>query len=99
MAHDCTRYKHCRLACYVAECLGSSAAEQWADARVHRIASPCMVELGVSSKLNAEWEFLCMLQEDGRKCMDLFLKDHAADLGKRSTFDLDSLLDTVLEQV
>ncbi|RKE39449.1 NTE family protein [Paraburkholderia sp. BL23I1N1] len=74
-------------------------AEQWADARVHRIASPRMVELGVSSKLNAEWEFLRMLREEGRKCMELFLKDHAADLGKRSTFDLDSLLDTVLEQI
>jgi NTE family protein len=73
-------------------------AEQWADTRLHRIASPRMVELGVSSKLNAEWRFLSMLREEGRQCTDLFLADHADDLGKRSTFDLGSLLHSVLEQ-
>jgi NTE family protein len=57
-----------------------------------------MVELGVSSKLNAEWRFLSMLREEGRQCTDLFLADHADDLGKRSTFDLGSLLHSVLEQ-
>ena len=73
-------------------------AEQWADARIHRIASPRMVELGVSSKLNAEWDFLSMLRAEGRNCTDVFLKDHAGDLGSRSSFDLDALLDSVLEQ-
>jgi NTE family protein len=58
-----------------------------------------MVELGASSKLIAEWEFLSMLRAEGRARMDAFLKDHAADLGTRSTFEIDSLLDTILEQV
>jgi NTE family protein len=51
-----------------------------------------MTELGYSSKLNAEWEFLCMLRDEGRRCADIFLRDHMEDLGRRSTFDLDSLL-------
>jgi NTE family protein len=28
--------------------------------RIHRISGEVMTELGYSSKLNAEWEFLCM---------------------------------------
>lgn len=73
--------------------------EQWADMRIHRITSPKMVELGVSSKLNAEWEFLTMLRLEGHACAEIFLKDHGTDLGVRSSFDIDSLLDTILEQV
>ena len=64
-----------------------------AGMRVHRIASPMMTELGYSSKLNAEWEFFCMLRDEGRRCADTFLREHMQDLGRRSTFDLDSLLD------
>jgi NTE family protein len=74
-------------------------AEQWANMRIHRITSPRMVELGASSKLIAEWQFLSMLREEGRARMDAFLRDHAGDLGTRSTFEIDSLLDTILEQV
>ncbi len=51
-----------------------------------------MVELGYSSKLNAEWEFLCMLRDEGRRAGDAFLTAHHEDLGRRSTFDLDELL-------
>ncbi|WP_341316896.1 patatin-like phospholipase family protein [Paraburkholderia sp. IMGN_8] len=75
-----------------------SWAEQWADVRMHRITSQKMVELGVSSKLNAEWEFLCMLRDDGRRSMEAFLTAHGDDLGVRSSLDLSGLLDTLLEQ-
>jgi NTE family protein len=51
-----------------------------------------MVELGYSSKLNAEWEFLCMLRDEGRRAGDAFLSTHHDNLGRRSTFDLDELL-------
>jgi len=54
-----------------------------------------MVELGYSSQLNAEWEFFCMLRDEGRRCAEIFLQKHIEDLGRRSTFDLDSLLDSV----
>jgi NTE family protein len=74
-------------------------AEQWSDVRIHRITTPRMVELGASSKLNAEWDFLTMLREEGHRCTEEFLAEHRTDLGRRSTFDIDTLLDSVLEQV
>jgi NTE family protein len=59
--------------------------------RIHRIASETMTELGYSSKLNAEWDFLCMLRDEGRRSTDAFLAAHEADLGVRSTFDVGAL--------
>jgi NTE family protein len=70
----------------------NSENAKWADMRIHRITSDVMVELGYSSKLNAEWEFLCMLRDKGRRAGDVFLSTHHDDLGRRSTFDLDELL-------
>jgi NTE family protein len=70
----------------------NSESAKWADMRIHRISSDLMVELGYSSKLNAEWEFLCMLRDEGRRAGDAFLRAHHDDLGRRSTFDLDELL-------
>lgn len=70
----------------------SKEGARWAKMRIHRITSPKMVELGYSSKLNAEWDFLSMLFEEGRVTADTFLKDHGKNLNHRSTFDLDSLL-------
>ena len=70
----------------------NSENAKWADMRIHRISSDVMVELGYSSKLNAEWEFLCMLRDEGRRAGDAFLSAHHEDLGRRSTFDLDELL-------
>ena len=70
----------------------NSENAKWANMRIHRITSDVMVELGYSSKLNAEWEFLCMLRDEGRRAGDIFLSTHHDDLGRRSTFDLDELL-------
>ncbi|AFL73378.1 patatin-like phospholipase family protein [Thiocystis violascens] len=74
---------------------GHSEGALWAAMRLHRISSAAMVELGYSSKLNAEWAFLCMLRDEGRTCAESFLKQHGADLGQRATFDLDHLLEGV----
>ncbi len=60
--------------------------------RIHRISSETLAELGSSSKLNAEWEFLTMLRDEGRKAAGGFLDVHGMDLGVRSTFDLEPLL-------
>lgn len=76
-----------------------SWAEQWSNVRLHRIATEKMVELDASSKLNAEWDFLSMLRQDGESCTEAFLAAHAGDLGQRSTYDIGSLLDGILEQV
>jgi NTE family protein len=74
---------------------GDCEGARWGGMRIHHIASATMTELGYSSKLNAEWGFLCMLRDEGRRCADQFLQAHAKDLGRRSTFDLDVLLEQV----
>jgi NTE family protein len=61
----------------------NSESAKWADMRIHRISSDVMVELGYSSKLNAEWAFLCMLRDEGRRAGDAFLRAHHQDLGLR----------------
>jgi NTE family protein len=73
----------------------NSESAKWAKMRIHRVSSEVMVELGYSSKLNAEWEFLCMLRDEGRRAGDAFLNAHRENLGRRSTFDLDELLEGV----
>jgi NTE family protein len=74
---------------------GQSEGALWAGMRVHLVASPLMAELGYSSKLNAEWDFLQMLRDEGRRVADAFLGAHGDDLGRRSTVDLDRLLEGV----
>jgi NTE family protein len=68
---------------------------QWAGMRIHRISSDTMLELSYSSKLNAEWEFLTMLRDEGRRAAESFLLVSGTDLGNRSTLDLDTLLEGV----
>jgi NTE family protein len=74
---------------------GDCEGARWAGMRIHRIASAAMTDLGYSSKLNAEWGFLCMLRDEGRRCVEAFLKAHQEDLGHRSSLDLDILLEQV----
>ena len=74
---------------------GNKEGARWAGMRIHRISSATMTELGYSSKLNAEWDFFIMLRNEGRRSADAFLTAHSADLGQRSTLDLDVLLDHV----
>ncbi|WP_224788799.1 patatin-like phospholipase family protein [Pandoraea terrae] len=74
---------------------GSPEGRRWAGMRIHRIASDMIVTLGSTSKLNAEWDFLVMLRDEGRRCAQAFLEAHAGDLGHRASYDLDALLDCV----
>ena len=74
---------------------GNSEGAQWAGMRIHRIASELLTELGASSKLNAEWEFFSLLRDEGRRSAQVFLESHASDLGRRSTLDLDVLLEKI----
>jgi len=66
-----------------------------AKMRIHRIASDVMLDLGYSSKLLAEWEFFCMLRDEGRRAADAFIDAHGADLGVRSTLDIDAYLEGI----
>jgi NTE family protein len=68
---------------------------RWASMRIHRVASDITTALGYSSKLNAEWEFLTMLREEGRKSADAFLEANGDNLGRRSSLDLDALLEGI----
>ena len=72
---------------------GNDEGARWAAMRIHRVASDIMLELGYSSKLNAEWAFLTMLHDHGRAAADDFLTTHGDDLGQRSSLDLDVLLE------
>lgn len=74
---------------------GNNEGVRWAQMRIHRVASDMMTDLGYSSKLNAEWAFLIMLRDEGRRSAETFLTAHATDLGARSTLDLDALIGQV----
>jgi NTE family protein len=74
---------------------GSSEGRKWAEMRIHLIASKALTELGASSKFNAEWDFLCMLRDEGRRAADDFLTADSKNIGKRSSMDLDILLHLV----
>jgi NTE family protein len=65
---------------------------EWARMRVHIVRNSVMNKLGYSSKLNAEWDFLSMLKEEGRSAATDFLVAHGDDLGKTCTVDIDQLL-------
>jgi NTE family protein len=71
---------------------GHGEGARWAGMRTHRIMSDKLADFGASSKVNAEWEFVSLLKEEGRKSADAFLTAHGEDIGKCSTADLDVLL-------
>jgi NTE family protein len=74
---------------------GSGEGARWARMRMHRIHSDEMAKLGDSSKLNAEWAFLTMLRDEGRRAAEAFGQTHRESIGVRSTFDFDYLLEGV----
>jgi NTE family protein len=74
---------------------GHCEGAKWAGMRVHLVASGVMTDLGYSSKLNAEWAFLSMLKEEGRRSAETFLATNGNNLGRRSSIDLDVLLQRV----
>lgn len=74
---------------------GKSEGALWAEMRIHAVRNPTMLDLGYSSKLNAEWPFLTMLHQEGRNSADEFLKMHRRDLGRTSSVNLETLLEQV----
>nr|WP_172296116.1 patatin-like phospholipase family protein [Pseudoruegeria sp. HB172150] len=71
---------------------GSGEGKLWSEMRMHRISTDLMVELGASSKLNAEWAFLDMLFEEGRRAVTAFGEKHRDDIGVNSTLDLEDYI-------
>jgi NTE family protein len=74
---------------------GNSEGALWAGMRIHLVRNDIMSKLGYSSKLNAEWDFISMLREEGRRAAQRFLDAHGNDIGVKSTTDLDALLQGV----
>ena len=74
---------------------GTGEGAMWAGMRIHLLASTTVDKLGASSKFNAEWDFLSMLRDEGRRCAESFLASHGTNIGKSSTLDLDVLLEQV----
>jgi NTE family protein len=74
---------------------GNSEGALWAGMRIHLVPNDVMSKLGYSSKLNAEWDFISMLRDEGRRAAEQFLEMHGKDIGVKSTADLDTLLQGV----
>jgi NTE family protein len=74
---------------------GNCEGALWAQMRVHVVRNDIMDKLGYSSKLNAEWEFISMLHQEGRKAAKAFLQADARNIGVKSSVDLDKLLEQV----
>lgn len=56
---------------------------------IHSIRSDdAMCALSVSSKYNADWEFLCGLRDNGRREADAWLIHHYRNIGQRSSIDI-----------
>jgi NTE family protein len=94
VSFNATLLKELRMIALLREAadVGSGEGALWATMRIHLISSTTIDELGASSKFNAEWDFLSMLRDEGRRCAEAFLTSHGANVGKRSTLDLDVLL-------
>jgi NTE family protein len=74
---------------------GNTEGAQWARMRIHLVPNDIMGTLGYSSKMNAEWDFISMLRDEGRRAGDQFLAVNGDAIGKRSSVDLDILLEGV----
>ena len=49
-----------------------------------------LAPLGVSSKINADWDFLMYLHEHGRKAGEKFLSEHWTKIGHQSSTDIEA---------
>lgn len=62
------------------------------QALFHRISGEQALEsLSVSSKMNAEWPFLCHLFNQGRAASERWLEENFAALGNYSSLDIDAV--------
>lgn len=76
---------------------GTIDSPEYRDMLVHIIDSQELLKpLGASSKLNAEWEFLCHLRDLGRQRAESWLELHHDDLGQRDTVNLPEMFSGVM---
>ena len=75
--------------------INHSEGGRWASMRIHLMRNDLGAMLDSSSKMSAEWAFLEMLHKEGRRVAESFLAQDGANLGKRSSIDLNVLLEGV----
>ncbi len=64
-------------------------AKEYKRIYVHSIGDDAqMTQLGVATKLNPDWEFLCRLRDAGRRRASEWLDEHYDSVGRTSTLDL-----------
>jgi NTE family protein len=66
------------------------------DMRLHLIGGEGLDHLSVSSKFNAEWDFLSYLRDRGRAAAEAWLAENGDALGVRATFDPASLFQAAI---
>lgn len=63
--------------------------DEYKDMRMHLVYSREEIkDLNASSKLNANWDFLCYLRDIGYKAADEWIRTHKKMLGVKSTVDI-----------
>jgi NTE family protein len=68
---------------------GSNAGLELKRMLIHAIsADDIMIDLGVASKLNADWEFLTELRDTGRMRAENWLAANYDHIGRQSTVDI-----------
>jgi NTE family protein len=68
---------------------GELSAEKYRRMFIHTVDAEEVVEtLGVTSKLNADWDFLMFMFETGREKADEFLEQHYDKVGAQSSVDI-----------
>lgn len=64
-------------------------ANEYKRVYIHSIRDDAqMTQLGVATKLNPDWEFLCRLRDAGRRRASEWLDQHFESIGRASTLDL-----------
>jgi NTE family protein len=83
-----------RAVAFVSKLIDDGALDKGTYRRmlVHSISDDDeMVRLGVATKLNPDWDFLCHLRGAGRARAAAWLDAHFSDIGERSSVDLDGV--------
>ncbi len=66
----------------------TSAESRWESVRMHYITSDSVIELTAATETPTHWDFLRRLRDEGRRTAEDWLREHATDIGVRSSFEV-----------
>jgi NTE family protein len=71
---------------------GAIDSKKYARMLIHSISDDLeMARLGVATKLNPDWDFLCHLRDAGRAAAERWLSTTYGDIGTRSSIDVSGM--------